>query len=184
MFCVFFIKTTSKTGDRCLFETTAGAPQFLVPMAKMCSNVAPCQCHGLSDYFGAVRSVRLLNLCFGNTVTPSVIRIHQLVKNGPLFQPGSQKQQRCVIPCYEISTTTITLVHILGPGLCCIDRARAVFTAPIICETSRVLWVNVCGVSFSNGCRTATRPTEQADPGISCRSKWNTVKLRRLSSLL
>lgn len=74
---------------------------------------------------------------------------------------------------------TIPLVQILGPGLRCIDRACATFTAPKICETSRVLWVHVCGVSFSNGCLTVICSTEQAtNPGILWWSKSNTVKLQ------
>lgn len=95
------------------------------------------------------------------------------------FQPGSQKQQQRVIPCYEISTMAIGLVQILGPGLCCIEGACATFTAPIICETSRVVWVNVCGVTFPYGCLTGIRPTERADPGIPWRSKSNSVQRQR-----
>lgn len=119
-----FIKTTRKTGDPLLvFLNDDGWPRFWVPMAKMCCNVAPYQCRGLRDYFGARWSAWLLNLrspqtalCLGYTVTPSAIRIHQLVKNGALFQPGSQKQQRRVIPCYELSTVTIPLVRIGPPA--------------------------------------------------------------------
>lgn len=116
-----FIKTTRKPVTAVGFLNDDGWPRFSVPMAKMCCNVAPYQCHGLGDYFGALWSAWLLNLsspqtalCLGYTVTPSAIRIHQLVKNGPLFQPGSQKQQRHVIPCYELSTMTIPLAQI-GP---------------------------------------------------------------------
>lgn len=118
-----FIKTTRKPVTAVGFLNDDGWPRFSVPRAKMCCNVAPYQCHGLGDYFGALWSAWLLNLsspqtalCLGYTVTPSAICIHQLVKNGPLFQPGSQKQQRRVIPCYEISTMTIPLVQIGAPA--------------------------------------------------------------------
>lgn len=43
-----------------------------------------------------------------------------------------------------------------------------------------VLWVHVCGVSFSNGCLTVICSTQRAtNPGILWWSKSNTVKLQR-----
>lgn len=69
--------------------STTGGPNFRFPWQRCCCNVAPYQCHGLGDYFGVTLKSQSPQtaLCFGNTVTPSAVRIHQLVKNGPLLQP-------------------------------------------------------------------------------------------------
>lgn len=161
-----------------------GCPQFLVPMAKTCCHVAPYQCHGYCDYFGALRSAWLLNLgspdrsvfwknCHSHCNTYSSIS-----SEWTTFSSSKPKTAKmCYFLLWNISND-------LSPhpdsraGLRCIDSSCSTSKAPKIRETSRVSWVHVCGVSFSNSCLAVIRSAESRGPGMSQPSNSNKVKLQ------
>lgn len=153
----------------------------------MCCNVAPYQCHGLCDYFGALRSVWLLNL------SPPDRSLFWKYCHSLCNAYSSISEEWTTFSAWTPKTTTMCYSSLWN-----INNGRS--PRPDFGSWSPLYWQGLrhfhgaktlrdvtsfmssclrCAI-FSNGCLTAIRSTEPAtNPGILCRSKSNTVKLHR-----